>query len=123
MDNYIRFRENQRNVARGLSFNTERRRFEIDMERDETKIITLDFNDMLASAETISSVTVSRTSGITAAVSTTSNICTLTLSALSRLGEVTLTVTRSTGGIFKVFLRARSSECLYRDDYRLWSYA
>lgn len=123
MDNYIRFRENQRNVTRGVSFYTERRRFEVDMERDETKIVTLDFNDMLASGETITDVTVSKTSGITAAVSTTSNICTLTLSALSRLGDVTLTVTRSTGAIFKVFLRASSSECIIRDDYRIWSYA
>lgn len=123
MDDYIRFRENQRFVTRGVSFNAERRRFEVDMERGETKVLTLDFNDMLASGETVDSVTVSEASGITATVSTDSNICTLTLSALSSFGEVDLTVTRSTGRVFKVFLSARAADCLYQDDYRLWGYA
>lgn len=121
-DNLIRYRENQRYITRGLSFDAERRRFLIDMEPDETKIITINFNDILATAETVSSVTVSKASGITASVSTTSNVTTLTLSALSRLGDVTLLVTLSGGHIFKVYLRARSTEASYFNDYG-WTYA
>lgn len=118
----VRFRENQRYVTRGVSFDAERRRFLIDMEPDETKQITLNFNDLLATSETISTVTVSKASGITATVSTTSNVTTLTLSALSRLGDVTLLVTQSGGEVFKVYLRARSTEASYFDDY-YWTYA
>lgn len=121
-DKLIRFRENQRYILRGLSHDAERRRFLIDMEPDETHIVTLDFTDILASAETISAATVSKASGITASLSLSTPIVTLTLSALSRLGDVTLTITRSGGDIFKVYLRARSTEASYFNDYG-WEYA
>lgn len=113
----VRFRDNQRYTTRGLSFDAERRRFLIDMEPAETKQITLNFNDILETSETISDVTVSKASGITASVVTTSNITTLSLSDLSRLGDVTLLVTKSGGEIFKVYVRARSTEASYLQDY------
>ncbi len=121
-DRLIRFRENQRYVLRGVSFDAERRRFLLDMEPGETRQVTLNFNDILASGETVSSVTVSKASGITASVSTTSGVTTLTLSALNRLGDVTLLVTLSGGSIFKVYLRARSTEQQYLQDYG-WYFA
>lgn len=121
-DNLIRFRENQRYIIRGpISFDTLKRRFLIDMEPDEVKLITIDLNAILNGA-TITTDEVTKASGITASVSDSSGIITLTLSALSRLADITLKVTLSDSRVMKIYLRARSTENTYFDDY-YWSVA
>lgn len=119
----VRFRENQRHVLRGISFNAEDRAFCLDMEEDETRIVTLNFNDMLATSETITDVTVDETSGLNASVSLNNNTATVTLSGLSSYGDAELLVTRSGGEIFKVYLQAESVINKRRDRHYYWRYA
>ena len=119
----VRYRENQRYIVRGLSYNTEQRTFCLDMEEDETRKVTFNFNDTLDTGQTITDATVSEASGITASVSLASNIATLTLSALSSFGHVEMTVTRSDGQIFKVYLDAESVITKRRDRHYYWRYA
>lgn len=93
----------------------------VDLEEGETKTVSLNFNDILASAETISSAVVSESSGVTAAIALASNIATLTLSGLSTCGTVELTITRSGGDVFKVYLEAQS--VVQRERKYYWGYA
>ncbi|MEO0975977.1 MAG: hypothetical protein AAFY24_01910 [Pseudomonadota bacterium] len=123
MNASVRYRENQRYIVRGLSFDTEQRTFKLDMEEDETRKVTFNFNDTLDTGQTIDSATISEASGITASVSLTSNIATLTLSALSCFGRVEMTVTRSDGQIFKVYLEAEAVITKRRDRHYYWRHA
>ncbi|MEO1282844.1 MAG: hypothetical protein AAFV69_14030 [Pseudomonadota bacterium] len=123
MNASVRYRENQRYIVRGLSFDTEQRTFKLDMEEDETRKVTFNFNDTLDTGQTIDSATISEASGITASVSLNSNIATLTLSALSCFGRIEMTVTRSDGQIFKVYLEAEAVITKRRDRHYYWRHA
>lgn len=112
-DRKIVFRENQRHIVRGLSWNAYRRRVEVDLERDETEEVTLDFSAL----GTVSSVATPRVSGITATATEADNIVTLTLSNLAGAGDVDLKVTFSTGRVRIIYIRARSAQGSYIDDY------
>ena len=109
MSALIRFRTNQRYITRGLSFNSEQDSFELDKESGETKVVTLNFNDILATGETVSTVSVDRASGVSASVSLASNVATLTVSGNGSGGEIILTVTRSSGAVQKVYIGVSSA--------------
>ncbi len=74
----------------------------------ESRRITLDLAPMLETSETISTATTSG-SGVTAAVSNTTTTVTLTISAPSNWGEVTTTITLSSGDIITSVIRARET--------------
>jgi hypothetical protein len=117
-DRLIYLRENQRRVTRGISFNAQRDRYELDMEEGETKTVTIDCSGILATSETVSTATVEN-EGITCTASVSSPQVTLTLSALTNYGtgNTTVTITLSGGTIFKLRLRARSVR-----NYRYYDY-
>lgn len=118
-DRSILLRENQRRVTRGLSWNAERSRYELDMEEGETLKVTVDATGILETAETVSAATAT-TDGITCALVLATPVITLTLSALNSYGsgDVTLLITRSGGQIHKLRIRARSvNQNRYYDYY------
>lgn len=73
---------------------------------NERRRIELDLSPMLDSGETISTATTSG-SGITASITNTTTKVTLTLSAPTPWGEITTTITLSTGDIITSTIRAR----------------
>lgn len=119
----VRYRENQRYIVRGLSYDKERRAFMVDLEEGETKTVSFNFDDILATGETITSAVVSESSGVTAAILLASNIATLTLSGLGTCGDVELTITRSGGDVFKVYLEAEAVLNRRKDRHYYWRYA
>lgn len=73
---------------------------------NEVRRIEIDLAPMLDASETITSAATSG-SGITAAISNTTTKATLTLSDPTPWGEVTTTITLSTGDKITSFIRAR----------------
>jgi len=73
---------------------------------NETRRVEIDLAPMLDPGETISTATASG-SGITASISNTATAATLTLSSPSAWGEITTTITLSTGDVITSLIRAR----------------
>lgn len=115
----VRYRENQRYIVRGLSYDKERRAFMVDLEEGETKTVSFNFNDI----GTISSAVVSEASGVSASISLSSNIAALTLSGNGQCGDVELTVTKSDGDVFKIYLEAQAVINRRKDRHYYWRYA
>lgn len=117
-DRLIYLRENQRRVTRGISWDSQNARYELDMEEGETLKVTVNLSGILATDETVTAATV-ESEGVTAAVSLASPAVTLTLSALTGYGtgNVTLTLTRSGGEIHKLRIKARAIR-----NYRYFDY-
>lgn len=116
-DRYVQFRENQRRITRGVSWNEEKRRIELDMEEDEALNVSLDFGPIMGTGETITEVAVPYASGVTASTSISGETVTLSLSAMKRLANVRLKGTFSGGMVKVIYLRARSVRDQYYDDY------
>lgn len=68
------------------------------MEEGETRKLALDFTDLLESGQSISTATVSA-EGVTASISLSSPVATLTLSAPSGWGTAIVTITLSNGEV------------------------
>ncbi|MCH2042459.1 MAG: hypothetical protein MK185_17670 [Saccharospirillaceae bacterium] len=119
----VRFRGNQRHVLRGLSFDAERRAFMLDLEEGETKTVSLNFNDILADSESISSVIATESAGVNVAVALNGNIAKVTLSGSGQCGSAELTVTKSGGGVFKVYMETESVINRRRDRHYYRGYA
>lgn len=78
------------------------------MEEGETRKLALDLTDLLEAGESISAAVVTAT-GVTAAISLESPIITLTLSAAATWGEVTVTITLSSGEVIVETIRVRKN--------------
>lgn len=78
------------------------------MEEGETRKLKLDFTDLLETGETISSATASAV-GVTTSISTSSPSVTLTFSAPGTWGEVTVTITLSSGELIVETIRVRQN--------------
>lgn len=117
-DRAILLRDNQRRVTRGISWNSQRSRYELDMEEGETLKVTIDLIGILANAETVSSATV-ESEGVSCSASLSTPVITLTFSALTGYGtgNTTVTITRSGGQIHKLRIRARAVR-----NYRYYDY-
>ena len=76
------------------------------MAEGETSRIELDLAPMLETGETISTATATA-SGLTVAESNTTTTVTLTASAPTNWGEITTTITLSTGDVITSLIRAR----------------
>lgn len=117
-DRAILLRDNQRRITRGISWNSQRARYELDMEEGETLKVTIDLTGILASAETVSTATVEN-EGVSCSASLSTPVITLTFSALTGYGtgNTTVTITRSGGQIHKLRIRARAVR-----NYRYYDY-
>tara|TARA_X000001316_G_C922037_1_gene36785 strand:- start:651 stop:1022 length:372 start_codon:yes stop_codon:yes gene_type:complete len=115
-DRLIQLRDNQRRVTRGISWNSQRSRYELDIEEGETLKLTVSLAGILASGESISSATI-ESQGISTSISTSSPEITVTFSGLSGTGISTLTITRSGGQIHKLRIRTRSANSTSYYDY------
>lgn len=117
-DRLILLRPNQRRVCRGISFNSAKSRYELDMQEGETLKVRVDATGILDTGESVSSITATA-DGLTIGSALASNVATLTLSALNGYGQgdVKLTLTLSTGEILVHRIRARSVLSARYDDY------
>lgn len=117
-DRQILLRENQRRITRGISWNSARSRYELDMEEGETLKVQISLAGILGNSETVSSATVEN-EGISVSASLASPVITLTLSALTGYGtgNTTVTITRSGGEVHKLRIRARAVR-----NYRYYDY-
>jgi hypothetical protein len=115
-DRLIRLRDNQRRITRGISWNSQRSRYELDLEEGETLALTVSLEGILASGETVSSATI-ESQGVSTSISTSSPEITITFSGLSGTGTTTLTITRSGGQIHKLRIRTRSANSTSYYDY------
>ena len=114
-DRLIHLRDNQRRIPRGVSWNSQRSRYELDLEEGETLDLTVSLAGILESGETITAAIESQ--GVSASISTSSPVVTVTFSGLSGTGTTTLTITRSGGQIHKLRIRTRSANSTSYYDY------
>jgi len=111
----VRYRENNREILRGVSKDNQTGRFVFQQREDETAKAILDFTDILNGA-TITAT--STDENITASTSVSSGQVTLTTSAMGMSsGDVDLTVTFSDGRIRIEKLRFCEPQGGWRDDY------
>ena len=111
----VRFRENNREILRGVTKDNQTGRFVFQQREDETAKAVLDFTDILNGA-TITAT--STDENITASTSVSSGQITLTTSAMGAgRGDVDLTVTFSDGRVRIEKLRFSEPQGSWRDDY------
>lgn len=116
----IRFRENNREILRGVTKDHATGRFVLQQRDDETAKTTLDFTDLLNSSTITATVT---DSNLTASVAVSAGQITLTTSALGMgYGDADITVTFSDGRIRIEKLRFAEVNGTWRTDYG-WTYA
>ena len=111
----VRYRENNREILRGVTKDNQTGRFVFQQREDETAKAVLDFTDILNGA----TITASSTDeNITASTSVSSGQITLTTSAMGAgRGDVDLTVTFSDGRVRIEKLRFSEPQGSWRDDY------
>jgi len=111
----VRYRENNREILRGVTKDNQTGRFVFQQREDETAKAVLDFTDILNGA-TITAT--STDENITASTSVSSGQITLTTSAMGAgRGDVDLTVTFSDGRVRIEKLRFSEPQGSWRDDY------
>jgi len=116
----IRYRENNREILRGVTKDHRAGRFVLQQREDETGKTTLDFSDILNGATITAAVT---DSNITGTVSVSSGQVTLTTTGLGMgYGDTDVTVTFSDGRIRIEKLRYAEVNGNWRSDYG-WTYA
>jgi len=114
-DLFIRVRENNRRVVRGLSFDDRTGRYTCQIFEGETITPVIDLSHWLGTA-TISSATVEADGGtVTRAISGTQ--VTLTVSAVDSRSDAELTITASDGRVRIEKFRFVEPNCSGRDDY------
>ena len=114
-DLFIRVRENNRRVVRGLSFDDRTGRYTCQIFEGETITPVIDLSHWLGTA-TISSATVEADGGtVTRAISGTQ--VTLTVSAVDSRSDAEVTITASDGCIRVEKFRFVEPNCSGRDDY------
>ena len=114
-DLFIRVRENNRRVVRGLSFDDRTGRYTCQIFEGEPITPVIDLSHWLGTA-TISSATVEADGGtVTRAISGTQ--ITLTVSAVDSRSDAELTITASDGRIRIEKFRFVEPNCSGRDDY------
>jgi hypothetical protein len=116
----IRYRENNREILRGVTKDQSTGRFVLQQRADETAKTTLDFTDILNGATITAAVSDSNISGST---SVSSGQVTLTTTGLGMgYGDTDLTITFSDGRIRIEKLRFAEVNGSWRYDYG-WVYA
>jgi len=111
----VRYRENNREILRGVTKDNQTGRFVFQQREDETAKAVLDFTDILNGA-TITAT--STDENITASTSVSSGQITLTTSAMGAgRGDVDLTVTFSDGRVRIEKLRFSEPQGSWRNDY------
>ncbi len=114
-DLFIRVRENNRRVVRGVSFDDRTGRYTCQIFEGETIKPVIDLSHWLGTA-TISSATVSADGGtVTRAIS--GSQITLTVSAVDSMSDAELTITASDGRVRIEKFRFVEPNCSGRDDY------
>lgn len=110
----IRIRENGGFIDRGCYLDRAIGRHILQATADEAFKVTLDYTDVLDSA----TITVATSAdGLTASSSVSSGVVTLTLSAVSGVGDLDVTTTFSDGRIRQDFIRVSDPSSWSRDDY------
>jgi hypothetical protein len=117
-DRLILLRPNQRRICRGISYDSAKSRYDLDMQEGETLKVRVDASGILGTGESVSSIAVTA-DGLSISSALASNIATLTLSALNGYGQgdVKLTLTLSTSEVLIHRIRARSVLSARYDDY------
>lgn len=111
----IRFRENGREILRGVTKDHQTGRFVLQQREDETSKAILDFTDLLNGATITASAS---DENITASTSVSSGQITLTTSAMGAShGDVDITVTFSDGRVRIEKLRYTEPQGSWRQDY------
>lgn len=119
-DLYIRPRENNRRIVRGLTYDDTAGRYRVQCSEGETVKVTLDLTDWLGSA-TVSSSAIAN-DGVTCTKSEASGVFTLTASDVQGRGDTDLTITASDGRIRVERLRFEDPVFASRGpDYDYWS--
>jgi hypothetical protein len=121
-DLYIRVRENNRHIVRGVNYDDKAGRYRVQCSEGETVKVTLDLSDWLGSGVTVSSSAISN-DGVTCTKSESSGVFTLTASAVEGRGDTDLTITASDGRVRVERLRFEDPVFASRGpDYDYWSY-
>jgi hypothetical protein len=111
----IRFRENNRHIARGAYYDANIGRFIIQATEGETVKTVLDYTDLLDGA-TITIATAADGLTVSTPVVAT-GLVTFNASAIAGVANLDLTVTYSDGRIHKDYLRFSDPFCWSKDDY------
>lgn len=114
-DLFIRVRENNRRVVRGVSFDDRTGRYTCQIFEGETIKPVIDLSHWLGTA-TISSATVEADGGTVTRAIAGSQI-TLTVSAVDSMSDAELTITASDGRVRIEKFRFVEPNCSGRDDY------
>lgn len=107
----VQFRENGRQVVRGLTHNRGKSQFELDMNENEVLDVVVDLAPILGSSETLSTATVTN-SGVSCSATLATPKATLRFSGLSSNseGRTELKLERSGGQIHMIYFLARATE-------------
>lgn len=113
----IRVRDNQRYIARGITYRNDSQTFHLDMKQNEVNTVSLEFADVLATSETLTATVLEKDMTLSASVS--GSVVTVSATQSSYTGTAKIKVARS-GGRVEVFdFVFASPASAVSDDYGL----
>jgi hypothetical protein len=121
-DLYIRVRDNNRRIVRGVTYDDKVGRYRVQCSEGETVVVILNLADWLGSGVSVSSSTIAN-DGVTCTKAESSGVFTLTASAVEGRGDTDLTIVASDGRTRVERLRFEDPVFASRGpDYDYWSY-